>query len=201
MTTRSTTPPLLRLAIPSPLRRPFQYLPPAELDASAVAGLQPGVRVRVPFGRRNVTGILLDIEQGEADVEASRLRAAHEVLDDSPLLPAHLLQLCCWAASYYQHPVGEALHSLLPVALRQGAEARYRPHHSDPEEAAPQDSSAAEPALSDEQSEAIRAVSESTGSFRAFLLDGITGSGKTEVYLQLIRQALERGQQALLLVP
>ncbi len=52
---------VLRLAIPSPLRRTFDYLPPSGMSAAEIGALQPGVRLRVPFGRREVTGYLLAV--------------------------------------------------------------------------------------------------------------------------------------------
>lgn len=191
---------LLRVAVPSPLRRSFHYLPPPGYSAADIMQWQPGIRIRVPFGRREVTAILLAVEQSQPDVDRSKLREALAVLDDEALLPRHLLNLCCWAADYYQHPVGEALHSLLPVALRQGRAARYQAHHSD---TGGTDTTATDtaPTLSDEQTAAINAVAGGMGTFAAFLLDGITGSGKTEVYLQLITRTLEHGHQALVLVP
>jgi len=57
------------------------------------------------------------------------------------------------------------------------------------------------PALSDEQRQAVDVIGESLGRFQPFLLDGITGSGKTEVYLALIEKVIAQGKQALLLVP
>nr|WP_199043001.1 primosomal protein N' [Dyella sp. ASV24] len=57
------------------------------------------------------------------------------------------------------------------------------------------------PSLSDEQQQAVDAIGESLGAFQPFLLDGVTGSGKTEVYLALIEKVIAQGKQALLLVP
>ena len=68
------SPPILRLAIPSPLRRLFDYYPPPGTDT---ASLQPGVRVRVPFGPREVIGILVEIT-AHSDLDSQRIRAARE---------------------------------------------------------------------------------------------------------------------------
>ncbi len=57
------------------------------------------------------------------------------------------------------------------------------------------------PALSEEQQQAVAGVSDTLGRYQPFLLDGVTGSGKTEVYLALIEQVIAQGKQALLLVP
>lgn len=191
--------PLLRVAVPTPLRRSFVYQPPETLTGPEIDALRPGIRVRIPFGRRQLVGILLELTY-EQDVETGRLRPALEVLDREPLIPEHLLRLCQWAAAYYQHPVGEALHSLLPVALRQGKEAQARPWPEADANASDQD--AALPlSLNPEQSEAVQVVLGEMDGFCCHLLDGVTGSGKTEVYLQIIAEVLTQGRQALILVP
>ena len=253
---------ILRIAVPSPLPQTFDYLPPLHC---APERLRPGVRVRVPFGRSRSVGILLAV--GEDSVwPMQRLKAAFEVLDDTPLLAAEQLELAQWASQYYHYPIGEVLTAMLPVLLRQGQVAQLESLRSwhltstglaidpttltrAPRQAAllallrrhpegvlpdmlanepdagrpalracsakgwieerrfyPQlpvaiQAVAAAPQLNDAQQAAVTAVTDALDRFQAFLLDGVTGSGKTEVYLRLIEQVIQRGRQVLVLVP
>ncbi len=253
--------PFFRLVIASPLRRFFDYLPPADLSEQQVAAVKPGTRIRVPFGHRSVCGILV-AQVSESAVEVSKLRAATEIIDEQPLIGKNLLKLCQWAANYYKHPPGEILAAALPPSLRDGkiytaaGETCWRlttaglglptgaptraPRQAQLVDALRNagDSSqrslmeagispailrqvekkglvesfiripsataaSSKPGLSlnQEQTRAVTAIDNSAGQFRGFLLEGVTGSGKTEVYLQLISRVLERGQQALVLIP
>ncbi|MEO8746041.1 MAG: primosomal protein N' [Rhodanobacter sp.] len=85
-------------------------------------------------------------------------------------------------------------------AARRLASAGLLERSEQPAAASPTPASPA-PVLSDEQQQAVATISASLGQYQPFLLDGVTGSGKTEVYLALIEAVLSRGQQALLLVP
>ena len=89
--------PILRVAVPSPLYRTFDYLPPDAQDPSA---LKPGIRVRVPFGRRQVIGFLLEIAD-EPGIAPDALKRAYAVLDAEPVLSADMLALMDWARRYY----------------------------------------------------------------------------------------------------
>ena len=113
---------ILRLALPSPLRRLFDYLAPQGVPHAA---LQPGVRLRVPFGRREVVGVLVEVAQ-HSEVPADKLKPALQLLDRTPPLPAPLFKLCLWTAQYYQHSLGDTLSWALPVLLRQGEPAEVR---------------------------------------------------------------------------
>ena len=104
-----------QVAVPSPLRRLFDYLPPAGHDRA----ISPGSRVRVPFGTRELVGVVIG-RQPRRDAPGRDLRTIHAVLDAEPLLSAELLDLVAWAADYYQYPLGEALASVFPAALRRG---------------------------------------------------------------------------------
>jgi len=116
-------PTIYRVAVPSPLRRLFDYLPPATQGKtntdSSHHNLLPGVRVIIPFGHRKVVGIVVS-STNKSDFPRSRLKAIDTVLDKEPLVPPHLFELYVWAARYYQHPIGDALISSLPSLLRKG---------------------------------------------------------------------------------
>ncbi len=105
--------PVLRVALATPLRQLFDYLAPAVPPPR-------GVRVRVPFGRRRLVGVVMGNAE-TTDVPTDKLRPVLETLDDRPLLEPGLLDLLQWAAGYYHHPIGEVLAAALPKALRLGA--------------------------------------------------------------------------------
>ncbi|MES2674322.1 MAG: primosomal protein N' [Pseudomonadota bacterium] len=255
---------ILQLALPTPLRRRFDYLPPAGMSDVDAQNLKPGVLIRVPFGHQELIGVLLDIKSDTAQ-DLGKLRCALAIVDTNPAIHDELLELCLWAADYYQCSEGDALSTALPTLLRQGelAELRDEPcwqlttegkglptgalkrspkqaqllaelqEHlqlSRSEitalgipgsiiktlidkrliEAAKMESSsaaAATPAilrqqhltLSEQQAFAFAHIN--LQQFQVSLLDGATGSGKTEIYLQAIAKVLEQGQQALVLVP
>jgi primosomal protein N' (replication factor Y) len=117
------TEPILQVAVPSPVRRLFDYLPPN--DDGALRGLRPGMRVRVPFGGAHKVGLILAVAT-ESAVPAERLRRVVAVLDSEPVVPEPLLDLVRWAAGYYHHPPGEVVEAVLPRALRGGRPATLR---------------------------------------------------------------------------
>jgi primosomal protein N' (replication factor Y) len=102
---------IYQVAVPTPLYRLFDYLSTVSLAA--------GERVRVPFGKRDLVGIVLG-EVKQSELPLSRLKTVAQSLDTDSLLPAPLLNLLVWAADYYHHPLGEVIHAALPVRLRQG---------------------------------------------------------------------------------
>ncbi len=250
--------PILKIALPVPLRKVFDYRPlPGALPA-------PGVRFLVPFGRRELVGLLIEVGTASRDYPAHKLQQPRAQLDDAPILPAALFTLCQRAATYYHQPLGQMLATALPVWLRQGkavdaaserhwcltergrfVEAeQFRQAHRQQEawvilkqhehglslpalrlldvkpatlkglqkkgwaeevdrvvvpSSHPLLAETALPANS-EQHNAIATISRSS-DYHAFLLDGVTGSGKTEVYLQAAANALQQGKQVLVLVP
>jgi len=110
---------VLKVALDVPLRRTFDYLPP--LGAEAVT---QGQRVRVPFGRHRLIGVVHS--RGRSELARERLKRAIEALDETPVIDPAGLELLAWASEYYHHPIGEVVAAALPKALRLGAPARAR---------------------------------------------------------------------------
>ena len=113
----------LQVALATPVRRLFTYLPPAD---SGHGGLSPGQRVVVPFGNRRRVGLIMSIS-AETGVAAGRLKRISHVVDTAPIMPETHLALLRWASDYYQHPIGEAVFTGLPARLRQDVAAVLEP--------------------------------------------------------------------------
>ena len=167
--------------------------------------LVPGLLVRVPFGRREVAG--LTWSEGPAEGAPGELRDLAEVCDALPPLDADWRALVEFAATYYQRSVGEIALAVLPPELRRlGRDAvadRVRRMLRAFERGVGAVADEPPPVLSAEQAAARDAIvtAMASGAPGTTLLHGVTGSGKTEVYLQSAEHALAAGRQALVLVP
>ena len=256
------SPAILRVALDTPLRRLFDYLP-ARTEGYAP---QPGARVRVPFGRQRLVGVIHS-HTDRSELPPDKLKPIFEVIDAEPVIDARVLELLEFAAQYYHHPLGEVIAAALPKLAREGAAARASTERwfasaagaaavaantlaraprqrevlealcaadgiaaqtlaerfedwrtpmralvsrgfatsaelvDEPAAAASELVRNAGPALSPEQATAVHAVDAAATRFTPFLLYGITGSGKTEVYLHATEHALRRDRRVLVLVP
>jgi primosomal protein N' (replication factor Y) (superfamily II helicase) len=174
------------------------------VDAVHEESVVPGARVRVPFGEREVIGHVVG-RLAASDVESPRLVLG--VLDEPPPLLPHLVELARWIAARYQAPLGEVVKAMLPAGIRS---ARPRGRRRGPrtasrgvlaagEEGPPE----APPPLTEAQRVAAAPLLDAVAARRhhRLLLRGVTGSGKTEVYLAAITAALAGGRRALVLVP
>ena len=111
---------ILRVALPVPLRKTFEYLPPADGNGDSTSPTSPkqGQRILVPFGRQTLVGVIVNMSN-DAEFDIEKLKAAIQILDSDPTFDAHLMALLSWSTSYYQHPIGEVFSSALPGALRE----------------------------------------------------------------------------------
>jgi primosomal protein N' (replication factor Y) len=184
---------VLRVALEVPVAKLFDYL------GGAASGAEVGDRVVVPFGSRERVGVVVEIVDGSS-VASARLKLVTRVLEGAPRLPADWLEQMRFLAAYYQRPFGETVASALPQRLRSLKALPKRRPSADGNPGEPA-RFVARPAPNEAQRQAIDRIRAAFGSFRTFLLHGITGSGKTEVYLCLIAEVVARQQQALVLVP
>ena len=106
----------LRVAVGVPVRHAYDYLPPER-----GAPPPPGCRVLVPFGRQSRIGLVL--EHREASAGGPALKRVRRALDEAPAVGEDVLDLVCWAAGYYRHPVGLVAEAALPARLRRGESA------------------------------------------------------------------------------
>ncbi|HET9472420.1 MAG TPA: DEAD/DEAH box helicase family protein, partial [Steroidobacteraceae bacterium] len=251
---------IVRVALDTPLRRLFDYLP-GEGESP-----QPGARVRVPFGRQRLIGVVHSWADA-SEVPREKLKPLLAVIDDTPVIDAGVMDLIEFAAQYYHHPVGEVMAAALPKLARTGAASRaltecwfastsgiealdsaalnrarrqrellgilrdepgiaaeslterlpdwrapmralvargFASSAHVPEEPLAPDTALLRspgPVLSAEQTAAVAAIDDAAQKFSAFLLHGITGSGKTEVYLHTVERCLRQERRALVLVP
>jgi primosomal protein N' (replication factor Y) (superfamily II helicase) len=184
-----------QVALDTPLRQTFDYRLPEEL-----AHAEAGMRVQLPFGRQTLVGLILRVSAA-TNVPADKLRDATALLDASPLLSATDLRLLEWAADYYHHPIGEVVATALPRLLRTVRKRKKKEEQpATIADAAPIALREAVHTLGDAQAAAVNALRAARGSGN-FLLDGVTGSGKTEVYLQACADVLAQGGSVLVLCP
>ncbi|MCV6623401.1 MAG: primosomal protein N' [Cellvibrionaceae bacterium] len=247
---------IIRVALPVPLRRLFDYIGEAGQDYPI------GARVKVPFGPRQLIGVVIE-QSHQSEQNLAKLKNAGPALDDDSLVPEEIRQLLAFCSNYYQCPIGEAYSTALPKLLRQGEAVSLPKHeylqlsqeglglpvgglskarkqaallsalqeegkldktdlkrlcisnavvkamqdkgllnwHSEelPTIAAGEQQKQAPLPLNEEQEAALEQLRYQ--QFACYLLEGTTGSGKTEVYLQAIAEVLREGRQALVLIP
>lgn len=207
----SSEPCWIRVALDVPLMGAFDY-------RSAVP-VPVGVRVVVPFGRRALIGLVV-AQPEQPDLDPGQIRDVEAILDDVAPMSAAWMRMVVFAAQYYQRPLGEVALPALPGSLRKLASYRGKRSGAGPvarldarqmRARGKRDQAAAsekgcehavtpDAVLNEAQERAVQAILSGQG-YRTALLHGVTGSGKTEVYLHVARQILAAGRQVLMLVP
>ena len=179
---------MIRVALDLPLPRLFDYV------ADGAESGDIGRLAKVPFGSGEKVGVIVETPE-HSDCPAETLKPASAILRDIPPLPPEWIALCEFCARYYQHPLGAVMSFALPPMLRRGKLPRRRSRRPSPAPAGVE-----RPILLPEQRLAVDALVGAT-AFGTYVLHGVTGSGKTEVYLRAIETLLSRGRQVLMLVP
>ncbi len=182
---------IVRVALPVAAHQLFDYWLPAGLVPD------PGSVLVVRLGRRRLHGVAVEIVES-SEVAPERLIPVDEVLSDVPPIPTDLRELASFVSTYYQEPIGLCLAQMLPP-LTFGKGRRERPVELLMEVVDRVHAPAR--ALNPDQRAALNGAVAEPFAFRPSLLQGVTGSGKTEVYLAAAARVIDAGRQALVLVP
>lgn len=172
--------------MPTPLHKCFDYLTEDKITVAC--------RVVVPWGNKTKIGVVVENKQ-KSDYDLDKLKSVIEVLDETPIFDDKIFELLQWTAQYYHHPLGEVIATAIPKRLRDGKIATIKLKKQ--QEELPEFKQLN---LNEAQFEAVTII-EKINKFKGFLLHGVTGSGKTEVYLSLVKQQLEKNKQVLILIP
>ncbi|MDH4114325.1 MAG: primosomal protein N' [Burkholderiaceae bacterium] len=185
-----------RVVVDVPMAQPLDY-------RMSLSTGRPGNACLVPVGRRRHVGLIVDVVPG-SEVEPGRLKDVLAVVAEVEPLNRHWLDFTQFAADYYQHPWGEVAIAALPPIMRSAPGPRFAQSIARIRKRVVTSAPATDTArrLTAEQHGAVGTLAGARG-FGVFLLFGITGSGKTEVYLRAIEDRLRAAPmgQVLLLVP
>ena len=179
------------VAISLPLRQCFTY--------SSDLKIEKGNRVLVPFGNRKVIGVVIKKVKviNKANMEVKKIIAS---IDAYPIFNKSIFNTIMWSSEYYQHPIGEVFNTFIPTQLRKVNNKLIEPPANEGFSKLIVDEADKRFDLTIDQSKALKQLSKLRG-FQPSLLYGVTGSGKTEVYLRLVENCIKNGESALILVP
>lgn len=187
---------IARIALDVPLTKEFDYL------AGDLVLTDIGRRVTVEFGNKLVIGVLIELVD-HTEVLPEKLKAISFIHRETPALSSECLKFLQFCARYYHYPQGQVILQALPPGLRKPKPWKPRktvkpkPKHSASHSAVHRHAlNASQQKAADQVLQAVHAQ-----RFETFLLLGITGSGKTEVYLRIAEGVIQLGRKALLLVP
>jgi primosomal protein N' (replication factor Y) len=166
-------------------------MPPLTYEIPADMNLLPGMRVRVDLRSSETSGIVYRLT-GRTDLAYTK--AVKEVLDGEPVINEDLINTAEWMARYYLCSIGESLWTVIPKGIRKRNKVvQHAPYVQQEDEFD----------LTAEQKSVFATLKDTMDRKRgdSFLLYGVTGSGKTEIYLRIIHEVVKRGEGAILLVP
>jgi primosomal protein N' (replication factor Y) len=195
----------IEVAVPRPLDQLFTY----GVTQAQAEVLRPGSWVKISFGRTNTHAFVIQGPRPRAElttIDPQKVKLISEVGSTGQIFDEGILELAKWAREYYRSPLGEILQCAAPAAAL-----GLRTAKQEAREWKEQGDSIGSPVrsvkLNQEQMDSVEflhthfleSVEKKEGTVA--LLEGVTGSGKTEVYLELARKALALGKSVLILVP
>lgn len=186
------------IMINRPIESPFTYSIPLEL----IDSVGVGSCCEVSFGNKIVTGVVVGLS---SDCKIRNIKPVLRVFDKTPLIDGEMLRLTKWISEYYYSSWGEAIAAAVPSVVKKSINSKRKKRKQPLEDNEAEFIDGSEkhllPTLA--QNQALKLIKECIDSKKheVFLLHGVTGSGKTEVYLQAIAHALELGRSSIMLVP
>lgn len=186
------------VVVPRPLPAPLSYCVPEDLQDR----VQLGSMVKVPFRSSHIDGFVVGFTPvSDPSIRGIELKEILAVPFDRPIFLEKDLEFFKWISNYYQLPLGEVFHSAFPKSVFKIPK-RTRSSKPRASEGATQ-ITAAQVQLTPEQQTALSAIEKSIldAKYKSFLLYGVTGSGKTEVYIRAAQTALAQEKASLILVP
>ncbi|MES2855880.1 MAG: primosomal protein N' [Bdellovibrionota bacterium] len=179
-----------KVAVEAPLPTSLTYRAPEDMRASGA--LARGNSVIVPLGKRKVSGVLLG---PGVDDGAYKLKNIEKIVTERPALPDAFMNWIEWLSTYYVHPIGQVSEMAFPPLSKS-----VKDRKSKKSPVTPTLDQVKPPTLTSEQKTVIDAVTAQPG-FGAHLVHGVTGSGKTEIYMRLLEDVVAQGKQGIVLVP
>ncbi|MFC1567178.1 primosomal protein N' [bacterium] len=179
---------IIQIALPLPIKTFFDYLVPDEMQRD----IEIGKRVYVTVGNKKKVGFII----GKKESTDRKLKEIIKVLDESRIVTPELFELAKWMSDYYACSLGESLSAICPKkwSVRKKTVTSFAFQHvkSEPFHM-----------LNNHQKSAVSKINVAieNNNFRSFLLFGVPGSGKTEVYHNAIKKILAQGKEVLYLVP
>lgn len=182
------------VSIPRPIPESLTYEIPNSLEK-----IQIGSVVEVPFRRSKIEGFIVGFETADKIQSEYEIKPIERYLTETPVFNEDDLKFYKWVSDYYQIPLGEVLGTAFTKSVFIRPSRTVKRKKTEPSESTKPVSFA----HTDEQKTAISSIVESVRSskFKSFLLYGVTGSGKTEVYLNAAKECIAQGKSALILVP
>ena len=241
---------IIKVAFNLPLYGTYSYLTTDEQQ-----NIKPGIRIKVPFGKKKLIGLCIDTTKNTKSKNLKyKLKYLDAIIDEKPVITRELLKLGIWASNYYQYPLGQVLFSYLPAKVKVGNniiipdnrefiyvttnkaikdyfknKPAQKKIYDEINSSQGLKSSIISPkslvkpmiengfikkefmaeirkktriiSLNQEQELAYQKIIETIHCFSPTLIEGVTGSGKTELYISVAKEIVSRGRQVLIIVP